>query len=326
MFDRQTLKLAAQYAALFLASVAVLTFGILLYMNSSSNGDYLRDIGLPGGPKPSDLEAQKTADAVQDRLEKGLLMINGLLLITIPFVSYRMARSALKPIQKSLEDQQQFVDNASHELKTPISVISGELQLAISRRRTPADYERAIKLSLAEVDNLANLTENLTLLARGDSEKVQQGFRVVDLDEVIRDCLRAAESAAGAAGVKCEYDGRKDAMVMGEKSLLGPMIFNLVDNAIKYSPLGSKVVVSLGREGEAWLVSVHDRGPGMTEPELDLATRRFWRSDRVRETKGRGLGLAIAAQIAWLHHGAITLRNGTEKGLTAEVRLPSANA
>lgn len=325
MLDRRTLKLAVQYTALFLSSMAILTLGILLYMNAATGGDYFKDLGLGGAAKISDAQAQGTAEAVQDRLERGLMLINGLLIVVIPIVSYRMARAAIKPIQASLEAQQQFVDNASHELGTPLSVISGELQLVVSRQRPAKEYEAAIRSSLAEVQNLANLTKNLTLLARSDRQAVRRGFGPVDLEPLIRNCLVLAERSAAANGVEIRFAGPKKAMVQGDASLLRTAVYNLIDNAIKYSPQGAEAAVRLKRDGQAWTITVSDRGPGMGAAELPLATRRFWRSDSARDRYGRGLGLSIADQIVTLHHGSLNLENGVREGLVATVRLPSAN-
>jgi len=323
MYDHRTLKLALQYAALFLLTVGVLSAGILLYMNQASGGDYLKDVGFADGAKSRDVQAHETADAVQDRLEQGLMLVNGLLVLTIPFVSYAMARAAIKPIQQSLEAQQQFVDNAAHELGTPLSVIYGELRLAVSRPRDAKDYEAAIKTSLTEVEHLSDLTKSLTLLARDDGPAVRSRFVAVDLDKVVRGCIASVATTVRERAIAIDYDGRPGAMVRGDAVLLRVVVTNLIDNAIKYSPHHAAVSIKLGRDN-GWRVSVCDSGIGMSATERASATQRFWRSDKARASKGRGLGLAIAKEIVELHGGHLVLSDNEPRGLIAAVHLPSA--
>ena len=139
------------------------------------------------------------ADHALERLRVGLLLVYGVLILVIPLVSYVMARLALAPVRRNYELQEQFIDAASHEFRTPLGVAVGELSLALTRERSQEEYRIAIARSLEAVDGLSTLTNQLLLLSRGDTASLEAEREVVAVADLLREARRRAPANVGGA-------------------------------------------------------------------------------------------------------------------------------
>lgn len=219
--------------------------------------------------------------------------------------------------------QQHLVADVSHELRTPLTTIQGNLDLL--RRGALEDPEarrEAIRAIEAEVSAMSRLVADLLLLAQADAG-VKLEFRPVELDTLLLDVYRQAQTLS--QGVKVRLGEEDQALVMGDPDRLRQLLLNLVDNALKYTPPGGEVTLSLQREPGWVCISVSDTGIGIPPEDLPHIFERFYRSDKAR-TRGRGgtgLGLAIAKWIAEAHNGRITVESAPNKGSTFTVWLPA---
>lgn len=225
---------------------------------------------------------------------------------------------------RAFDSQRRFSSDASHELRTPLTVLQGKLELALRKERSLEEYRQVIASSLSQTQRLAQLAKRLLLLARADSGKLLVEQKAVRLDQL---CLDACDQMADVAEQKrVELHGAcRDAVELpGDEDLLRQAVLNLLDNAIKYTPEGGTVAVSLCRvDGQAQL-NVHDSGVGIPKDELPHIFERFYRVDKARSTQtpGTGLGLSIVKEIVCAHGGSISVASELAQGTIVTVLLP----
>jgi heavy metal sensor kinase len=232
----------------------------------------------------------------------------------------------LATLERAFTSQREFVTNAAHELKTPIAVLKSTLQLALQRPRTADEYQRELQNALEDVARLETLTHSMLRLAR--AEQVQSAQRLdLPIVDLAASCEASAERwrpMAEAKSVLIEVQLEGAPQVKGEPDDLEAIWNNLLDNAIRYSPAGGKVRLSIARKNGIAHVAVEDQGPGIREQDLQNIFERFHRSDasRSRETGGYGLGLAIAKAMVEAYGGTIAAETGKGSGTTFFVELP----
>jgi signal transduction histidine kinase len=231
----------------------------------------------------------------------------------------------------NLEDafisQREFVANAAHELKTPIAVLKSTLQLALQRPRDASEYRQRLEQALDDVGRLETLTHSLLRLAR--AEQLHQGHQRENLPlvDIGASCEQSAERWRPVAEAKSVYINvttSQSAELHGDGDDLELIWSNLLDNAIRYSPEGAEVRVSICRDDGQIHVDVEDEGPGIGKEELERIFLRFHRADasRARETGGYGLGLAITKAMVEAYGGSIVAANRRPSGTTFSVSLP----
>lgn len=254
-------------------------------------------------------------------LRRVLLIGYCALLLVVPVASYLMARTALGPLRRSYALQQQFVDGASHEMRTPLSIIQGELELALSRPRRPEQYQRAISSSLQATENLIQLTNELLILSRDNVDELRWSFADTDVNGIITE-LAAAVTEAPAEHPRLVLKLDPLAHVRGSRELLFRAIGNLLDNAVKFTPPDGDITMETRTVGAHCVISVQDTGPGMDAADAARAFDRFWRSDEARSKPGHGLGLPLVRAIAAAHHGNVVLSSQPGSGTTVTLTLP----
>ena len=232
----------------------------------------------------------------------------------------------LTRLRGALTRQRALVADASHELRTPFAVLSGELELAGRPGRSREELAGAITRAGDETARLARLTEQLLLLAKSDEDRGPARREWTDLHALLtRSANRAAERAR-AHGVRCEVDAPRDQTAHLDPDGIGQAIDNLVDNALRFAPTGTAIVISARSTGPDLVIEVSDSGPGFPDEFLPRAFERFARPDssRARRDGGAGLGLAIVSAIANAHGGCATARNRPEGGSVVRMELPGS--
>lgn len=224
----------------------------------------------------------------------------------------------LERVRFSLDNERRFTSDAAHELRTPLAALNIQLQVA-KGAGNDAERERAINHALQAGDRATRLVEQLLTLSRLDHDTWQQHTETVDLHQVASDVLAQSAPAASVKHIRLSLSGEPGTAVTGQVGLLGILIRNLVDNALRYSPPDTEVEVRISKEQERTTLEVLDQGPGIPESERENALRRFHRLAGV-ETSGSGLGLSIVARIAELHQARLELLEGAN-GRGLKVRL-----
>ena len=284
---RALVRLTIAFSLVQLAFVAVAAIGLYAFVSLTFD----RDESAPPTP-PGQFDA---ADHALEQLRLGLLLVYGVLILVIPLVSYLMARLALAPVRRTYELQEQFIDAASHEFRTPLGVAVGELSLALTRDRTAEEYRAAIALSLEAVEGLSTLTSQLLLLSRGDTASLEAENENVAVTALVNQAIAGLPTRAGGSPL-VTAEIASGLTVWGSNELLVNALRNVIDNACKYTHGSGAVVVSAVAHGTGVAIAVRDNGRGMTEHERDHAFERFWRAPSANGLPGHGVGLALVRQ------------------------------
>lgn len=228
----------------------------------------------------------------------------------------------LARLEQSFAAVRHFSADAAHELRTPLTILKGELEVAGRSPQSEDEYHRVLTSCLEEVDRLSALVEDLLFLARSDSGNVGLSQAPVNIADILDDVTPALSALAEDAAVTCTIHSTQSLWVHGSESLLFRLVFNLGENAIKYTPPGGSVLLVLNKNKDKAVLEVSDTGPGIAPEEQERIFDRFYRGDRARSRGGTGLGLALARSIALIHHGCIAVESTPGKGSTFRVILP----
>jgi len=235
----------------------------------------------------------------------------------------------LNAMQARLNDSfrqiREFTLHASHELKTPLTVMHGELETALRDNNLPPLERDRILSQLDELRRLSKIVDGLTLLTQADTGHVKLKMAPVRLDELTRDIHDDTVILAELAGVKVQLTACEELSVMGNAHRLRQLLLNLADNAVKYNEPGGSIAMSLRRSGETAEYAIANTGPGIAVDILPRVFDRFFRGDPAHgsEVEGCGLGLSIAQWIATAHGGTIQIESTPSRLTTVTLRLPA---
>jgi signal transduction histidine kinase len=235
----------------------------------------------------------------------------------------RSINDMLKRIDRRYQAQVRFTSDASHELRTPISVIQGYANL-LDRwgKDNPQIRQEAIDAIRQEADAMAQLVEQLLFLVRGDNDTQKVDFQMLDLSELVLTVAKETDLVDDTHEVRADVE--PEVVCVADRALVKQCLRVLCDNALKYTPEGGSVTIGLRRDGDWAEMRVQDTGVGISQEDLPHVFERFYRSDlsRNRATGGTGLGLAIAAWIAQRHGGKLSVESVLGEGSTFLLRIP----
>ncbi|MCW6506944.1 sensor histidine kinase [Lichenifustis flavocetrariae] len=228
----------------------------------------------------------------------------------------------LDRVQKQLAAQHRFVTNAAHQLRTPLALLN--VQATYARRTLgSAEQDAALAAIQSGTQQLSRLSGQLLTLARAEPGSRRPRADRVDLGALAHRVLDDFAEAALAKGIDLGLEEQEGTTVRGDATMLGELLVNLVDNALRYCPSGSSVTVRVQRAGDDALVAVQDDGPGLPPSEWERVFERFYRAPDT-PMEGSGLGLAIVQEVATAAGGRVLARAMDGGGLVVEVRLPAA--
>ncbi|MEO0374249.1 MAG: two-component system sensor histidine kinase RppB [Cyanobacteria bacterium P01_A01_bin.17] len=250
-----------------------------------------------------------------------------LALAFVGIAGWWLAGQAMRPIHQSYQQMQQFTANAAHELRTPIAAAQATVESVLD---TPKLSETEARETLQVLDRqhqrLSQLIQDLLLLTRLDRQVPSNHTDTCCLQDLVNDIAEELAALALNRKIQLLTDIRTNQplKVIGDKAQLYRLVFNLVINAIHYTPEGGQVTLSLGEKDQQAIIQVRDTGIGIAPEFQSKIFDRFYRvnSDRNRQTGGSGLGLAIADAIAQTHMGKITVKSSSNQGSTFTVQLP----
>ena len=231
----------------------------------------------------------------------------------------------LARLQAAFTGMQRFTADAAHELRTPLTALRGGIEIALRAERSPDEYRRVLTSSIEEVDQLIRLAEDLLLLSRS-TVGLEATRQPVDLEPLCLEALEIGVRLAKGKGVTVSMGATSPAVVRGDAGALRRALLNLVDNAVKYTPAGGSVTISLEHTAAAATIAVEDTGVGIDPADAERIFEPFVRLDagRNRDTGGSGLGLAIARSIVRAHDGTLEVESRAGGGCRFTIRLPLA--
>lgn len=229
-------------------------------------------------------------------------------------------------LQAAFERQRQFTADASHEMRTPLAVMRGDIEIALRRERKPEEYRSVLTSNLEEIIRLSRLVEDLLMLARADAGQTLLQCEPMALDELCAQVTEYLTPLAEDKGQQLQYlPPSSPVKVNGDAQRLKQLLLNLLDNAIKYTPPNGTIQLTLTQEQQDAVLSISDTGRGIPEEDLPHIFDRFFRHSRSTSDKtvqGFGLGLSIVKWIVDSHGGKITAESKLDKGTKFTVRLP----
>jgi two-component system, OmpR family, sensor kinase len=237
----------------------------------------------------------------------------------------------LDRLSESFERQRRFMADASHELRTPVAILRGEAEVALSQQaRSLEEYRESLSVLHQEAERLTHIVEDLFTLTRADAGQYPLQPQDFYLDELIGECMHAARTLASAKKISLNFEPSPEAPIRADESLLRRMILNLLDNAIKYTPDGGRVNVACRRTGEEYALSITDSGTGIPTEMQPRIFERFFRADQARSRSegngvGAGLGLSISRWIAEAHLGRLELTRSDSTGSTFTAYLQAGS-
>ncbi len=231
----------------------------------------------------------------------------------------------LKRLDEAFSSQKRFIADASHELRSPLTALKGTMEVLLRRKRNVEEYEDGLSSSLDEINRLTRLVNNLLILARTDTAKEEVTFSEFRLDQLIEEVVDQTQVLAQQKKIELHGDIEDEISIKGNTDKIRQLVINLLNNAIRYTPDGGNVQLSLKKEDNHIRIIVTDNGIGIPEGDIPRIFDRFFRSDRSRHRDapgGSGLGLAICQWIVKIHRGEIKVESETGKGSTFTVLLP----
>ena len=257
---------------------------------------------LAGYLQVADRELITSQEVAQKALQ--FLGVSALISLLTFMVGLAFARRNLKPVQESVERLEQFTQDASHELKTPLTVLSSSLDLALQNKQ----YREGILSAKQDVAQVTQLVERLLELARLNRTKLRA--ETFDLSELVRELGARYQVAATEADVSLETNVQSGVQVWGDATLLRQMLVNLIGNALKFTPAKGTIQLILTRTS----LKVMDSGSGISHEHLAHIFDRFYQADPSRAHEGFGLGLAFVKQVAELHRWKVEVQSEVGKG------------
>jgi two-component system, OmpR family, sensor histidine kinase CiaH len=275
--------------------------------------------------RPPDESAFPTNDVDQARRRVivTLALINLSILAASGTAGYFLAGKTLRPIQEMMSEQKRFITDASHELRTPLTALRTEIEVALREKSLSiTEAKSLLRSNLEEVIALQSLSDRLITLIKNQQQS--NSIAEISLNRVIENARKKVAVVAKKKRITLRQS-LGDIRLSGNSETLTELFVILLDNAIKYSPKGSSVIVESKRVKSSAVITVADSGSGIDKKDLPNIFDRFYRADTARtrsENSGHGLGLSIAKKIVDDHSGKITVRSTVGKGTTFTILLP----
>lgn len=321
----------------------VLDEAVVLVLNSNEDSGILSDYNLrymkslppPTAENQVDQSIRIVfADRSYELANMKQLVVSSLSLgivsfVALFFISYFLSKLAIRPVKRAWEQQRQFVADASHELKTPLTVILANIGILQKHPSdTIASQQQWVDSTQTEGERMKQLIDDMLFLAKNDADRSPLVLSRIDLSDALWSSLLPFEALAFERGLSLESDIASDIFVTGDISSLKQLFLILLDNACKYSGSQGVITVKLQRSGSAAVLTVHNTGDPIPSQALPYIFDRFYRADasraRGKAPSGYGLGLAIAKSIADAHGASISACSNAEQGTTFTLTIPLA--
>lgn len=236
----------------------------------------------------------------------------------------RVLNNLLERLQKAFESQKRFLGDAAHELKTPMSVLRAHWEREVNNPELSMEMKEKIVKDIEKISHLSHLINNLLLLSQTESLHSNFEFKTLRLDILLQNVLGDIQILADIKSQIMEIKEMPEITIRGDEDFLFQLFFNLLDNAVKYTPEAGRISLRLRLDSQWGVVEIQDSGPGIPEEDLPHIFDRFYRvkKDRSRKTGGSGLGLAICKLIAESHQGGIAVTSKPGSGSSFQVKLP----
>jgi two-component system sensor histidine kinase CiaH len=273
------------------------------------------------------LERQKFAENSKQSYARQLLFLNILILSIGGLTSYYLARKSLRPIEDAHEAQSRFTSDASHELRTPISAMRIETEITLSDPKlTLSKSKKQLESNIEELDKLTNLTNTLLQLSRLQSEPLEKELESTSV--IVDEAVKRVGASLRQKKQKVVRKNIDTSPISVNRAAMVEALVTILDNASKFSPDGSNIVIAKVSQKDSIALSVADKGVGISDGVVEHIFDRFYQVDSSRTDSahsGFGIGLSLAKTIVEAHNGTIDVKSKPKKGSTFTLNLPISN-
>jgi signal transduction histidine kinase len=297
-------------------AIILIGFSVILYQNLSRNLTDASEEDFAG----IDFHHHFVQDTLAN-VANEIFLIDLVILVTSAGVSYVLAGYTLKPIQRSMEDQKKFSENASHELRTPLAVIKNDAEVLLRNPSPTKDLvQTMLRSTVEEIDRMSNMTRDLLALARSESHSalIMENVNVAEIAQGTAEKMRAI---ARGKSVTLMTPSDTAFFVEGNRAGLERVLMNLLQNAIEHTLVGGSITITTVQEESHVVITVTDTGSGIDSKDLPHIFERFYKGEG---TSGSGLGLSIVKELVKQHSGTVTIESTKGKGTAVSVKLPRA--
>jgi len=228
----------------------------------------------------------------------------------------------LNKLETSINKERQFASDASHELRTPIAIISAQAEEALSGAHKVKEYKEALSIVQNESKKMSHIISQLLMMYRSDEGRYKFNFEVLNLKLIVGEIVNEFQNIAKDNGIKISFDAEEEIKIRVDQTLITRLLINLIDNAVRYNKKGGKVSVNINRENGFAKIIVEDNGIGIADKEIPYIFDRFYQADKTRGNQGTGLGLSIVKWIVDLHKGEINVESKVNQGSKFVIKLP----
>lgn len=311
--------------AIFILIVVATLYGLLIRDVSDALSEGMRQALISGTP-PEGLGSH-IVEELQNLRSRNILIAVGSTFLATAFFGYITARIALAPARDAIESQKQFIGNIAHELRTPLSTIKTNTEVALFSDDVPAEYRDIFTSNVEEIDRMSEIINNL--LSFGAAARPEHfEFSPVDIGDIAASAMRRLYALAERKRITIESRMMPGRYVWGNATALEQILTNVLKNAVVYTPHGGSVTLTIQSARSKYVeIIVQDSGIGIARPDLFRIFEPFFRADRSRNRAqgGSGLGLTIVRELVRLHSGRIAVRSLEGQGTTVMILLPEAH-
>ena len=317
-FQQARVKLTASY--IFMLAVILCVFSVSLYFALAKNLREDLDVELP-----NEQTHVRVINQTVNHLRTTIVITDLGVLLLISGLSYALAGRTLRPIEQALLAQKQFSADASHEFRTPLSIMKSELEVAAESEHISSEEAKSlIQSNLEEVNHMSSMVDQLLKLSRSESH--QNGFAIapVKLAEVVETAVAQMQKLAQIKDINLSLEKTGEGKILGSFSALQEMVLNLLQNALDYTPGQGSVKVVIKPVGKFQELTIQDTGIGIEPKDLPHIFKRFYKADNTRSLRSNssGLGLSIVHDIVQKHRGKIHVASTPGKGTLMTVIFP----
>ena len=292
---------------------------------SNNDYSYLKSTNINTGITKIALIDKTNNQAVLYQLFKSFLLVGTLSLIILFIISMYLTNKSIKPIKETFEKQKQFIADASHELKTPLTIIKTNTSLVLSNPDdTVKNQTKWINYINSQTDRMSKLIDEMLSLAKLDAQEDNLHFTTINISKIIESMMLMFDAIIYENNINLETSISKDIFINGDKESIKKLFSILMDNAIKHTNKNGNLSIKLFIDKNKVKIVVKNTGKGIASENLEKIFDRYYRADnsRARETGGYGLGLAIAKSIVTQHKGKIYAKSTINKDTSFIVELP----
>lgn len=229
----------------------------------------------------------------------------------------------LARLERAFSSQRQIIHDISHELKTPLTILQGQIELGLKKNRSMEEYQSILVSNLEEIEKMKRIVHSILLLAKLDNQGLILETQRLEINGIIRQVVDEMKPLADAKHVEIVFWPRHKVHVNGNGNYIHQVFVNMLENAIKFTPREGRVTVEVDVKGKNALINISDTGVGIDEKDLPYIFDRFYRVDKARSSgNGLGLGLSIAQSIIYAHKGQVRVHSTPKRGTTFHITLP----